>query len=223
MNKFMFCFMITFFGLNSEAQLLKMDFSRQFNINGIPVATKIEANGTKLTLTGTGTAFKKIGLSKAKIFMMQYFSEFPERLNRDEPKALGSVKDIGQTAINLTFMRNVDSTMIRESFLDYLRNNMTPEELTAYQPDIDAVLAAIGTDEVFVSGSTISIYSYKNAIYYENTKKAMTFIFSAKEDITTRLFSMFIGVPVDSEGWSLKYQLLQNPKDVFGEKIFLME
>ena len=209
------------FAANANAQLLKMDFSRQFNINGIPVATKVDAYGTKLTLTGTGTAFKKVGLSKAKIFMMQYFSQFPEKLNRDEPKALESVKDIGETALNLTFMRNIDSVTIKETFNEYLQYNMTPDELTAYQKDIEAVLSALGTDEVFVAGTSISIYSHKNVIHYENTKKAMTFIISSKDDLVVKLFSMFIGKPIDAEGWSLKYQLLQNPKDVFGEKIFL--
>lgn len=210
-------------GNNSNADLLKMDFSRKFNINGIPVATKVETGGTTLTLTGTGTAYKKVGLSKAKIFMMQYFSEFPEKLNREEPKALSSVKDIGQTAMHLTFMRNVDSVTIKESFNEYLINNMTPEELVSYKNDIQSVLNALGSDEVFVSGNAITIYSYKNVIQYENTKKVITTISSSNSDLTVKLFSMFIGKPTDSEGWSLKYQLLQNPKDVFGEKIFLME
>lgn len=216
-------YLLLLLGLNANADLLKMDFSRKFNISGVPVATKVETNGVTLTLTGTGTAFKKVGLSKAKVFMMQYFSEFPEKLNRDEPKALASVKDIGQTAMYLTFMRNIDSVTIKETFNEYLLNNMTPEELASYKNDIEAVLNALGSDEVFVTGNSIAIYAYKNAIHYENTKKVVTSIVSPNAELTVKLFSMFIGKPTDSEGWALKYQLLQNPKDVFGEKIFLME
>lgn len=212
-------FYLLLIGLNANADLLKMDFSRQFYISGVPVATKVELNdGSKLTLTGTGTAFKKIGMSKPKVFMMQYFSEYPEKLNREESKALGTVKDIGQTAINITFLRNLDNATIKEAFNSYLMNNITPEEMVIYQKDIEAVFSALGTDEVFVAGTTITIYSHKNVIHYENTKKDLFYIFSNKDDLVVKLFSMFIGKPVDSEGWSLKYQLLQNPKDVFGEK-----
>jgi hypothetical protein len=214
--------LILFVGLSAQASfvdMLNLDFSRKYNISGVPVATSAVYNGTKMKLTGTGTAFKKFGVSKAKIFMMQYFTENPANIVRTNDGVLGSIKDVGNTAIRITFMRNIDSNMIGETLSSSIVENISKDELPRYVNDINGITNAITSDSTFVLGDSISISAYKNLIVYENAKKSIYFIASKNDDITTKLFSMFFGTTTDVESSSLKAQLIQNPKDVFGEEI----
>lgn len=207
----------------SFTDMLDLDFSRKYNISGVPVSTSATYNGTRMTLTGTGTAFKKYGVSKAKIFMMQYFTQYPKNIVRDHDKAVSSIKNVGETAIRITFMRNIDSATISETLSSYIVYNISKDDLPRYVNDINVITQAITSDQSFVVGDSISIYSYNNLIIYENCKKQIHIVTSKNDDITTRLFSMFLGTPTDSEGYSLKAQLLQNPKDVFGEEVLTIE
>lgn len=215
-----------FMGVTANASftdLLELDFSRKYNISGVPVATSAIYSGTKLTLTGTGTAFKKYGVSRAKVFMMQYFTQYPKNLVRDFNNALPSIKDVGQTAIRLTFMRNIDSTTISQTLSEYIVSNIPKEELPKYVSDINGITQAITSDAQFVLGDSIAIYSFKNLMVYENARKQVFIISSSNEDLTVKLFSMFIGKTFEYETNSLKAQLLQNPRDVFGEEVITLE
>lgn len=218
--------LILFVGATAQASftdMMELDFSRKYNISGVPVATSASYNGIKMTLTGTGTAFKKYGVTRAKIFMMQYFTKNPKNLVRNRDTALSSIKDVGETAIRLTFMRNIDSATISETLSSYIVENISKEELPDYVNDINGITNAITSDTQFVVGDSVAIYSYKNALVYENAKKQVFFIFSKKDDLTTKLFSMFIGKTSDYETNSLKAQLLQNPSDVFGEEVLTVK
>ena len=224
MNKLMI--LILFFCTSAQASfadMLELDFTRKYNISGVPVATSAVYSGSKMTLTGTGTAFKKYGVSRAKVFMMQYFTQYPKNLIRDSDKALFSIKDVGNTAIRLTFMRNIDSTMISQTLSEYVVSNISKDELPKYVGDINGLTQAITSDPSFVLGDSISIYAYKNMLVYENVKKQVHIITSSNADLTTKLFSMFIGKTSEYETNSLKAQLLQNPKDVFGEEVLTVE
>jgi hypothetical protein len=214
--------LILFVGLSAQASIadmLNLDFSRRYNISGVPVATSAVYSGTKMKLTGTGTAFKKFGVSKAKIFMMQYFTENPSKLVRTKDGVLGSIKDVGVTAIRITFMRNIDSATISDTLSSYIVENIGKDELPRYQNDINGLSNAITSDASFILGDSIEITAHKNLVVYENSKKQIFIITSKNDDLTTKLFSMFFGNTTDVETNSLKAQLLQNPKDVFGEEI----
>lgn len=218
--------LILFVGATAQASftdMLDLDFSRRYNISGVPVATSAIYSGNKMILTGTGTAFKKYGVSRAKVFMMQYFTQYPKNMVRDWDKAVDSIKNVGNTAIRLTFMRNIDSATISQTLSEYIVSNIAKDELPRYVGDINSITQAITSDVNFVLGDSIAIYSYKNIIVYENAKKQVHVITSSNDDLTTKLFSMFIGKTNEYETNSLKAQLLQNPKDVFGEEVLTIE
>lgn len=220
MNKLMT--LILFVGVTAQAsftEMLDLDFSRKYNISGVPVATSAVYDGVKLTLTGTGTAFKKYGVSKAKIFMMQYFTQYPKNLVRDSKTVLNSIPSVGETAIRLTFMRNIDSTTISDTLSSYIVDNIGKDEFPKYADDVALITKNIKTDSSFVVGDSITMFAYKNFLIYENAKKQVFLIDSKNSDLTVKVFSMFIGNVTDSEAYSLKAQLLQNPNDVFGEEV----
>jgi len=53
------------FAVNANASVLDLNLSKKWNINGVPVGHEATSMGVKLSLLGTGTATKKLGVSKA--------------------------------------------------------------------------------------------------------------------------------------------------------------
>jgi len=203
----------------ANAQLLTdQNFTKRWNINGVPVASDVVYAGTKLYLTGTGTAVKKISMSKVKLFVMQYFTQYPNNFSRNPDGALNSIKNVGLTAFRLTFMRGLDSATIHDSIAGLINANITDSEKPLYQKDVEAVLSAINSDESFTNGSSIAIGGYNNFVTYENTKNSILTISSNNSDFVTRLYSMFLGKTTDFEGQRLKAELLQDPTFTFGDK-----
>lgn len=205
-------------GIANAEILTDQNFTKKWNINGVPVASDVVFNGTKLTLTGTGTAVKKFGVAKAKLFVMQYFTQYPKNFNRQQDACLVSIKDVGITAFRLTFMRGLDSSTIHDSIGSLISGNISSNDLPLYQKDIDTVLNAINTDTMFTSGSSIVIAGYQGNVVYQNTKGDVTNIDSTNNDFVVRLYSMFLGKTTDVEGAILKTQLLQDPAFTFGDK-----
>ena len=183
---------------------------------GIDVANDVDYNTLKLKLTGAGLASKKVGIAKVKVFVVQVFTQYPDKFIRTETEALGSVKDVGYTTIRLTFVRGIDSTMVGDAINEYLNNNIPSSEYPLYKNDIDVVLGAISGDESFTYGSSITIVGYKNHILYEDTKGKVTTINSTNADLTTKMMAMFLGIVTNNEGYSLKMQLLEDPTITFG-------
>lgn len=211
--------LLTMLGCSANAQVLNnMNFAKKWNINGVPVASDATYSGVKLFLTGTGTLTTKVSLTKVKIFVMQYYTEVPSNFRRSEDTAYLSIKDVGHTAMKLTFMRGLDSKTIRDTINTYINNNITTQDMPLYQSDVDSVLSAISTDESFTTGSSITLAGYNNVITYENTKGVVTTIESRNNDIMVKLYSMFLGKTVDGDGRNFKLQLLQDPSFTFGDK-----
>ena len=210
--------MLTMFvGVNANAQLLSsLNFNQKWEMYGIDVANDVDYNTLKLKLTGVGLASKKVGIAKVKVFVVQVFTQYPDKFIRTETEALGSVKDVGYTTIRLTFVRGIDSTMVGDAINEYLNNNIPSSEYPLYKNDIDVVLGAISGDESFTYGSSITIVGYKNHILYEDTKGKVTTINSTNADLTTKMMAMFLGIVTNNEGYSLKMQLLEEPTTTFG-------
>jgi len=217
MTKFILLMLTMFVGVNANAQLLSsLNFNQKWEMYGIDVANDVDYNTLKLKLTGVGLASKKVGIAKVKVFVVQVFTQYPDKFIRTETEALGSVKDVGYTTIRLTFVRGIDSTMVGDAINEYLNNNIPSSEYPLYKNDIDVVLGAISGDESFTYGSSITIVGYKNHILYEDTKGKVTTINSTNADLTTKMMAMFLGIVTNNEGYSLKMQLLEEPTTTFG-------
>jgi hypothetical protein len=206
------------FAFNANASILEINPVKKWNINGVPVGHEAVAMGTKLDLIGTGTAVKKMGLAKAKLFVVQMYAERPIFFIRNETVAINSIDKIGLTAIRMTFLRNIDGPTVNESITDYLRTNITEQEHSMYMHDISSIVTGIGVSDAVISGQHIDIVAYKHNLVLQNTKGVVTNVASNNNNLTNKVFSMFIGNTTDAESLSLKRQLLQDPVFTFGDK-----
>lgn len=206
-----------FAGVNANAQLLSSpSFTKQYALYGIPVAESVDYNTISLKLTSTGIAGKKVGVARAKVFIAQVYTQYPEKFVRTETGVVKSIVDVGYTSIRLTFIRGVDSVMISDAISEYLTLNITQAEYPRYKLDIDTIISAIKGDESFLYGSSITIVAHKGNLLYEDTSGKVTMINSQNQDLTTRIFAMFLGEVSNNDGYILKMHLLANPVDTFG-------
>jgi hypothetical protein len=225
MKKVLFILMGLFIGSTALGQvnsnsitslLVDHNYTKGYSFYNVPIATTVNYSSLPLTLTGTGVAMKKFGITRIKVFVIQYFTQYPEKFVRTETGALKSIENTGYTAMKLTFIRGVDSTMVRDSINDYLTNNIEPSEYPQYKNDIATILNAISGDDSFVYGSSITIVGFKNHILYEDTKGKVTIVESINNDLTTKIYGMFLGKVTNDEGYSLKLRMIEDPSITFG-------
>jgi hypothetical protein len=205
------------FAVNANASILEMNLSKKWNINGVPVGHEATSMGVKMSLLGTGTATKKLGVSKAKLFVVQMYGEVPLFFIRNEATAASSIAGVGLAALKLTFLRSVDGPTVREAIDFYLTRSLTSQERTLYRNDIAIILNSLDNRSV-AAGDSITVVGNRGVVLYETVDNNVLNIESANEGLTTKLFSMFLGPANDADSISLKRQLIQDPVFTFGDK-----
>jgi hypothetical protein len=204
------------FCLNVQASILNIDTSRGYNINGVPVGQTAVANGKTLQLLSTGTATKKMGIAKVKLFVLQTYAEQSQNFVRTDNGAASSIANVGTTAIRMTFLRSLDSATVQDAISTYLSNAISVTEMPQYRSDVTAIVSAINSQDAMYADDNITIVANGNSVQYENSAGRVFPINSNNQGLTTKIFSMFLGTVTDSDGASLKAQLLQNPATTFG-------
>ena len=198
--------------------ILNIDTSKNWNINGVPVGdVATTVSGSSLKLMSTGTATKKVGIAKVKLFVIQTYAEHPENFVRTDDGASSSINNVGVAAIKMTFLRSLDSATVSDAINAYLSNAISPSEMTNYANDIANITAAINSQDAMYSGDSLNIVGNKNNVLYENSATKVFTISSANPSLTTKIFAMFLSnTIVDNDGISLREQLLQDPALTFG-------
>ena len=205
------------FTINANASILKLNVSKNWNINGVSVGHEATAMGVNLKLLGTGTATKKMGVSKAKLFVIQMYGEVPIFFSRIEGAAASSISGVGLAAMKMTFLRSIDGPTVREAIDYYLSRSLTDQERTLYKNDISVILNSLDNRSVN-AGESITIVGNRGVVLYETVDNRVLNIESVSDGLTTKLFSMFLGPANDADSISLKRQLLQDPVFTFGDK-----
>jgi len=166
------------FAVNANASVLDLNLSKKWNINGVPVGHEATSMGVKLSLLGTGTATKKLGVSKAKLFVVQMYGEVPLFFIRNEATAASSIAGVGLAALKLTFLRSVDGPTVRESIHYYLTRSLTEQERTLYKKDITIILNSLDNRSV-AAGESITVVGNRGVVLYETVDNQVFNIESA--------------------------------------------
>jgi hypothetical protein len=205
------------FAVNANASILELNLAKKWNINGVPVGHEAKAMGINLRLLGTGTSTKKMGVSKAKLFVVQMYGEVPIFFIRNEASAAASIAGVGLAALKMTFLRSVDGPTVRDAIDSYLNHSFNDQERTLYKNNISTILNSLDNRDV-AAGESITIVGNRGVVLYETVDNRVLNIESASDGLTTKLFSMFLGPANDADSISLKRQLLQDPVFTFGDK-----
>lgn len=117
-------FLLALFVVNSAlAALLEPAGKVATTVEGVAIheQAKTALFPAPLTLTGAGKRVKKIVLLKIDVYAAAHYLDLSTKLDPADPMA--GVKAAKAKAIQLTFLRDVDSGKIRDSFSDALKKN----------------------------------------------------------------------------------------------------
>ena len=195
----------------AQASILNIDTSKGYNLNGVSIGHVASVASRSLSLMSIGTATKRMGIAKIKLFVIQTYAENTDRFIRTNEGATKSINDVGLAAIRMTFLRSLDEVMVQDAITEYLNSTISIQEMPQYKDDVLAIVNAIKSQDTMYADDSISIICNRNIIQYENSAGNVFNINSVNKDLTTRIFSMFLGNPEDKDGIELKEQMLLNP------------
>ncbi|MFM6928313.1 MAG: chalcone isomerase family protein [Bdellovibrio sp.] len=193
------------------ASLLKMEKGTR-SIEGVNVSKSAEAtvNGksAELGTIGAGLRWKKILLSKVKVYVAQVLLSSPDRFVKKDKDALKSLDDSEIVAIQLTFLRTVDAATVQTSFHEALSVNkidMTNESLKKF-------LAVVDQGGDATSGNSLTILIQKHSdgsesLIYEDCNGKQSQV-DGDKGFTQKIMSIWLGTPADAGVASLKSDIL---------------
>lgn len=195
-----------------NANVLKFNPS-DTNDFGVTLNVSAEDATTVMPIAGFGLGEKKIGLSYIKICVNQFFVEKPSSLVRTNDDILPSIANAGNLVMEMSFLRAVDSALIKTSIEDAISNNISDEEFPAYEADINKMSNAILSEGAIYAGKTISFIVYPSiqTIIYYNSKNEVITLFYNHPKFFLKLFSIWLGNQTKPEGIRLKNALLLVP------------
>jgi len=178
---------------------------------GVSLNTKANYQGVDLPLTGAGIGLKKIGLNHVQVAVNQFFTQYPENFVRTVDGALPSIKNVGVTAMLLTFVRALDVQLIRSQINEFIGANINERERQQYATDLNSIFQAISSEEAIYYGKTITIVCDPDnrEIVYSNSSERITRIPVSDVGFITKVMSVWFGKTVNSDAYNLKAWLLE--------------
>jgi len=173
-------------------------------IEEVPVKAQAKTSfyPTPLLLTGAGKRVKKIVLLKIDVYVAAHYLDSGTKLTEADPMV--GVKAAKAKAIQLTFLRDVDSGKIRDSFSEALRKNNVDME----SPVMKSVMARLTFD--MKEKQTLTLVGIKQpdgseVLHFE----APTGPFKVEgPSIATEFWKMWFGEPEDGGLEKLKSALI---------------
>lgn len=168
-----------------------------------------DIDGTSQTLqaVGAGLRAKKVVFVNVKVYVGELFVSSLESFKKVD--ALASVKDQKAVAIQLHFLRDVDSENVRKSFKEALEAN----KVNIQDSSIQQFLESVAKGGEAKSGKALTILGFKHSdgsesISYETTSGNVSQI-KGNEGFIQNIFSIWLGKPSDDGVASLKKEILK--------------
>lgn len=197
----------------SHAALLKMEKGTR-SIEGVNISksatAKFEKSETQLGTVGGGLRWKKVLLSKVKVYVAQILVSSPERFVKKDKEALKSLDDSEMVALQMTFLRTVEADKVQTS----LRDAFSVNKVDMTTPAIKNFLSAVSKGGDATAGGNLTILIRKHTdgsetLIYEDTAGKQTHI-TGERGLTQKVFTVWLGIPSDDGVAALKKDLL-NP------------
>lgn len=153
---------------------------------------------------------KVFGLATVKVYVAEFLSAEPEKLDKSETGILASLKKSNAVQLRLTMARDLSGKKISDSFKEALEKNNI--DINALSKELTLVLKELNQVPEFLKNESISL----SATWKDNT--ATLFIqkpdgkvetITGDEKFVTDLFSIWFGIPADDKLADLKKILLK--------------
>ena len=153
---------------------------------------------------------KVFGIATLDVYVAQFYALTPEKIQKSEDEVLNSLSAAGPVQIKLTLMRDLSGSDITKSFKEALKENdvdlsQTVPGLSELMTEIDT-LKSVKKGEVFALTADWRDGQYNiHMIKPDQTVKTI----AANEMALKKLFSIWLGKPVDEKMHDLKKNLLK--------------
>lgn len=172
-------------------------------------SVNLEGESLALTSVGTGLRAKKVVFLNVKVYVGQLFLSSPDLFKRSEAEALGSLKEQKVVAIQLHFLRDVDSESVQKSFKEALSANKIDLNDKSIQQFLDFV--AKGGEAKDGKSLTILGAHLKDgseSIFYESNNGTASEV-KGSAGFIEKIFAIWLGNPVDDGVANLKKSILK--------------
>ncbi|AHI05817.1 hypothetical protein BDW_06555 [Bdellovibrio bacteriovorus W] len=203
-------FVLLGLSLNAQAALINADKAggslEKVTLSKSATAD-IEGTSQNLQAVGAGLRAKKVVFVNVKVYVGELFVSSLESFKKAD--ALSSVKDQKAIAIQLHFLRDVDSENVQKSFKEALETNKVNLQDSSVQQFLESVVKG-GEAK---SGKALTILGIKNSdgsesISYETTSGNVSQI-KGSEGFVQNIFSIWLGKPSDDGVATLKKEILK--------------
>lgn len=176
-------------------------------LEGVKLAKSAKFHGKALEPVGAGLRFKKVAFIKAKVYVGELFLDKPADFVRTTDGALASLDKSSASAMQLTFLRDVDAEDVQGAFEDALKENGVNVEDAAMKKFLGAVKAAGGAKD----GKTLVVAAERKGgkefvTYEDSAGKAETI--EGGPGFIRQVFSLWLGKATDSGVENLQQGLL---------------
>lgn len=194
--------------------LLNFNMAEQSYL-GVQLATsgKDSLTGKTLYNSGYGLTTKRIGVVHVKIAINQVFLETPEALVRTNDGVSASLNSVGDIVMRVTFLRSVDSNLIKSNIDNAISENISSEEYPTYKEDIDMVSNVLLSEGFINARSSITfvVHPKGQTVDYENSRGSVYSLKYKAKGFAQKLMGVWFGNQATEEGIHLKNELLQEP------------
>jgi hypothetical protein len=168
-------------------------------------------NPVELYEVSHGIRRKKVfGIATVDVYVAQFYAQNPEKIQKSEDDVLNSLMAAGPVQIKLTMKRDLSGSAISKSFKEALKVNdidlsQTVPGLTELMTEVDG-LAEVKKGEVFSLAADWRDNQFKiHVIKPDQSIKTI----EANDMALKKLFSIWLGKPVDEKMNDLKKNLLK--------------
>lgn len=197
-----------FLTTTSYAELISSQLSDK-KIADIGIAKSAEVshgdNKAAVTLVGAGLRSKKVVFVNVKVYVGQFFVAHPESFNKSQ--ALDSASSQSALAMQMTFLRDVESEKVMTSFEDSFKAN----GIDLKDETVAKILSAVRSGGDVKTGKKISLAAFKkektDLVLIETPNGQITEI--SGEGLTRKVLSLWLGKTTDSGVEDMKKEILK--------------
>ena len=176
---------------------------------GVQLAPIAKIGAADLRAVSHGIRRKKVfGLVSVDVYVAEFYAQYPDKLQKSDDQVLNSLPTAGPVQIKLTLMRDLSGSDISKSFKEALKENDV--DLSKPVMGLSDLMTEVESVKSFKKGEVFSLSGdwKENHIVVQRPDQTTKTIL-ADSDGLKKMFSIWLGKPVDDKMQDLKKNLLK--------------
>lgn len=178
---------------------------------GVNLASTAKVGTTDLKAVSHGIRRKKVfGIATVDVYVAEFYALTPEKIQKSDDQVLNSLSMAGPVQIKLTLKRELSGSDISKSFKEALKENDV--DLSKPVAGLSDLMTEVESIKSFKKGEVFAIsgdWSNNQQRIVIQRPDGSTKTITADDASLKKLFSMWLGKPVDDKMNDLKKNLLK--------------